>query len=63
MLLRVVHQDGKYDYVTGAMLTPLIESGDIAMFKRSAGWVHINSPQVRKADSSSYHVGPERRLH
>ena len=63
MLLRVVHQDGKYDYMPGSMLTPLIESGDIVMFERSEGWVHINSQQVRKADSPSYHAGPERRLH
>ena len=63
MLLRVMHEDGKYDYVPESMLAPMIESGDIAMFERSEGWVHINSPQVRKADSPSYHTGPERRLH
>lgn len=63
MLLRVVYQDGKYDFVNESVLTPLIESGDIAMFERSEGWVHINSPQVRKTGSQSYHFGPERRLH
>lgn len=63
MLLRAVHQDGTYDYVTKFMLTTLIESGDIAMFERSEGWVHVNTPPVRKASSPSYHLGQERRLH
>lgn len=62
MLLRVVHQDGKYDYVTGAMLTLLLEAGDIALFERSSGWVPSSSAQVRKAESRVGHNGPERRL-
>ena len=62
MLLRVVHQDGKYDYVTAAMLTRLLEAGEIALFERSTGWVPSGSAQVRKAESRAGHSGPERRL-
>ena len=63
MLLRVVYKNGKYDFVDGSMLTPFIESGDVAMFKRSEGWVHTNSSHVRKAGTPSNYTGPERRLY
>ena len=61
MLLRVVHQDGKFDFVNGSMLTSLIASGEVTMFKRSDGWVDTDSPHIRR--TSRQYMGPEKRSH
>jgi hypothetical protein len=63
MLLRVVHKDGRYDFVSVSGLALLIENREITKFKRSDGWIHINSPYVRKTNSPPDYTGPERRLH
>jgi hypothetical protein len=61
MMLRVVYTDGTFDLVKGLMLTTLIESSGVSKFKRSSGWVDINSAYVRKSGSESDYCGPERR--
>ena len=61
MLLHVVYTDGTFDLVKGPMLTSLIESSGVSKFKRSNGWVDINSPYVRRSGSESDYWGPERR--
>ena len=63
MSVRVECLNGEYDFVSGSMLTSLIESRLITKFERSDGWVDIDLPHVRKTGRPSYHIGPERRLH
>ena len=73
MSLRVRYQDGIYEFVNESVLTSLIEGEEITKFKRSAGWVDIDSPYVRKTDRprnhtspdgrTHYHTGPDRRTH
>ena len=59
MLLRVVYNDGNYDFVNGAELKTLIESREITLFRRPDGWVHIDSPKVRRTNRR--YMGPEKR--
>ena len=59
MQLRVVHQDGQYYFVSDSMLTSLIEFSEITKFKRSDGWVDIDSRHVRR--TSRQYIGPEKR--
>ena len=59
MLLRVVYLDGNYDLVNGAKLTTLIDTRAITMFKRSEGWIHIDSPKIRK--TSRQYWGSDKR--
>lgn len=61
MLLRAVYRDGNYVYVEGSILSSLIKSREIVMFKRADGWVHVDSPRIRIVGRPSYHTGPERR--
>ena len=61
MLLYVEYLDGTRGFVTGPMLTSLIESRLITKFMRSEGWLDIDQPQVRKTDRPRNHKGPERR--
>ncbi len=63
MSLQVRYQGGMYGFVHESMLTALIEDKEITKFKRSGGWVDIDSPYVRKADRPASYMGPERRLH
>ena len=63
MLLCVEYLDGTRDFVSGPMLTSLIESRLITKFMRSDGWFDIDLPQVRKVDRPRNHRSPERRSH
>jgi len=47
MLIRVVYNDNKYDFINPARLDEEIKSGRIAMFKRSSGWAHVGIDPVR----------------
>ena len=61
MLLRVVYTDGRFDLVNDLMLGDLIKSRKVAKFKRSSGWVDVNSRHVRRSDNNGSYCGPERR--
>ena len=61
MMLRVIYTDGRFDLVKDSMLKALLDSCEVAKFKRSTGWVDIGSPHVRRAGSGNHYRGPERR--
>ena len=47
MLIQVIRKDNHYDYVQDFILDKLIESKEVAKFKRSTGWVTIGTHQIR----------------
>ena len=61
MLMRVVYPGGKYDLVNGDLLTALIDSGGITMFKRADGWVRVPSKDCRNSANRNGYAGSERR--
>jgi hypothetical protein len=52
MLIRVMYDNKKYDWVKPFCLDRLIKSGRIKMFLRSEGWVVIGREPVRKRNES-----------
>lgn len=63
MLIRVMYFDGRYDFVNGAMLNQLIQQKSIQKFKRSTGWVDINSTNIRDTHKEAPLSLMERREH
>lgn len=63
MLLRVMYLDGRYDFVSRDMLNSLIEQKSIQKFKRSDGWVDINSSNIRHPSHEKPRSLMERREH
>jgi len=61
MLIRVLHNEGYYDYVKPQVLDRLIESGQIISFYRQTGPVVLGVNSIRSSQSCEYR-GPERRL-
>ncbi len=61
MLISVVYPDGKHDLVKDFYLTYLIDTREIAKFKRADGWIDINSDKVRGRGQKQSYQGPERR--
>ncbi|MBC8018832.1 MAG: hypothetical protein H7X83_09985 [Verrucomicrobia bacterium] len=49
-MIRVAYNDNSYDYVTEKILDNLIESNNIAKFKRITGWVTVGVDPLRKAN-------------
>lgn len=47
MLIHVIRNDNQYDYVQDFTLDNLIETREIAKFKRGTGWVTIGNHPVR----------------
>ena len=60
MLIPVIYPNGKHDMVKSYLLDRLIAAQQIRQFRRSEGWVDINSKQIR-GKSNIYYLGPERR--
>ncbi len=60
MLIRVLYNDNRYDYVQDSRLDELISSGIIKQFQRSDGWVMVGQDPVRGMGNVMYN-GPERR--
>ncbi len=60
MMIPIVYTNGRHDMIKDFMLSKLIDSRGISKFKRSSGWVDINSSEVRNSFKSDY-TGPERR--
>jgi len=48
MLIQVNYLDGRHDYVKDFVLDHLIESKEIARFRRCTGWVTIGVDPVRR---------------
>jgi hypothetical protein len=61
MLIQVTYTDDRFDYVKDFMLDSLIESGTIARFRRSTGWVDVSSEAIRKSKPGGSYSGVERR--
>jgi hypothetical protein len=61
MLIQIVRTGDKYDYVKGFMLDSLIESKGIVRFKRSTGWVTIETDTIRGSKRDSVFNGTDRR--
>jgi hypothetical protein len=61
MLIQVTYTDDRFDYVKDFMLDSLIESGTIARFRRSTGWVDVSSEAIRKMKPQGGYTGEERR--
>jgi hypothetical protein len=54
MLIRVIYQDFRYDYVKSWVLDDLIESGKVAMFRRKNGWAIVGIDPIRR---KKHHFG------
>ena len=61
MLIRVLYNDGYYDYVKPQLLDRLIASNEIITFYRQGGPAVLGVDRVRSSQRSDY-LGPERRL-
>jgi len=53
MLIQVNYTDNRFDYVKDSRLHDLIESGEIARFRRSAGWVTVGVDSLRQTNRTS----------
>jgi hypothetical protein len=60
MLVRVLHNDGHYDYVKPQLLDRLIEADEIISFYRSNGVVVVGIDNVRSSKQHLY-AGCDRR--
>lgn len=61
MLIPVMYPNGKHDLVKEFMLSSLIDNQGIVKFKRSNGWVSIDTDSIRGAGNISRYNGEERR--
>jgi hypothetical protein len=63
MVIRVIYQNQRYDFVKASRLDEFIETGAIASFQRSSGWVRVGIDPIRAtiSDSSYTYKGKERR--
>ena len=61
MLVQVKWTNDRFDYVKDFMLDSLIESGVVARFLRSSGWVTIGVDPVRSNTNNREYNGGERR--
>jgi hypothetical protein len=61
MLIRVLYNDSRYDYVNRVQLDQLLENRAITGFLRSSGWVTIGVDPIRRYTPASVLVKRERR--
>ena len=61
MLIRVLYNDGYYDYVKPQLLDRLIEANEIITFYRQNGPAVLGVDRVRSSRRNDYE-GPERRV-
>ena len=61
MLIQVAFTDNRYDYVKHNMLDDLINSKSLKMFKRTTGWVDVESGPLRGSHKGIRYTGKERR--
>jgi len=61
MLIPVIYPSGSHDLVKDFYLDYLIAEEKIEKFKRSDGWISIDSPNIRGKRARQSYTGPERR--
>jgi hypothetical protein len=61
MLIRVIYQNQRYDFVKASRLEEFIETGAVASFKRRKGWVRVGIDPIRSTITDSSYKGEERR--
>ena len=61
MLLRVMYDDQRYDFIKAARLNEFIEDGTLAMFQRGGGWARVGVDPIRSKKTDSSYNGSERR--
>jgi hypothetical protein len=62
MLIRVVYNDNKYDFLNPAHLNESLKAGTIAKFQRRDGWVRVGIDPLRKiSDDAPRDISTERR--
>jgi hypothetical protein len=63
MVIRVIYQNQKYDFVKASRLDEFIETGAIASFQRRSGWVRVGIDPIRATTTefSNAYRGKERR--
>jgi hypothetical protein len=61
MLLQIVFEDDRFDYIKDTRLNDLIESRKIKKFRRSTGWVTVGVDPIRSSINQSSFDGIERR--
>ena len=63
MVIRVIYQNQRYDFVKAFRLDEFIETGAIALFLCRSGWVRVGLDPIRATttDSSYTYKGKERR--
>ena len=61
MLIPILRNDNRYDFVKGFILNNLIESKGIVKFKRSTGWVTIGVDPIRERKRDRVFTGTDRR--
>jgi hypothetical protein len=48
MLIRVVYNNNKYDFINPARLNESLKAGVISMFQRSNGWARVGTDPLRQ---------------
>lgn len=61
MLIHVMYPGNSYDYVKDFILDRLINTSEIVKFRRSSGWVSIESDPVRVENRPNFYNGLEKR--
>lgn len=61
MLLQIVFEDNRFDYIKDFRLNDLIDSRKIKKFRRSTGWVTIGIDPIRSSKNESSFDGIEKR--
>ncbi len=60
-MIRVIYPSGIHDTVTGDYLDYLLETGKVAQFRRSSGWVVVGRDSVRGMGTDPAYSGEDRR--
>ena len=61
MLIRVIYQNQRHDFVKDSRLDEFIETRAIASFQRRSGWVRVGIDPIRATTTDSIYTGEERR--
>lgn len=61
MLIRVVYNDYKFDFIKSFRLDEFIEAGKISMFRRESGWVFVGIDPIRQKKINSFCQKIDRR--
>ncbi len=61
MLIRVVYNDNKYDFINPARLNEQLKAGAISMFQRNNGWVRVGIDPLRGKNNAPRDKADERR--